>query len=79
MATYIDLSADDALGKLYLLNSSGIQKLLVMDQQTFFIDLSVELGGTPMRVFNTPNSIIVFSTLDARYYAKAFAKAGLGL
>jgi hypothetical protein len=77
--SYIDLSADDTLGKLFVLNNSGIQKLLIMDQQTYFIELTVELAGTPVRVFNTPNSIIVFSTKDAKYYAKAFAKADLGL
>ena len=77
--SYIDLSADDTLGKLFLLNSSGIQKLLIMDQQTYFTDLSVDLAGTPARVFNTAGSVIVFSVKDAKYYAKAFAKADLGL
>jgi len=76
---YVDVSADDALGKLYFLNSGTIQKLLVMDQTTYFLEMTVELSGTPKRVFNTPDSIIVFTTKDSRYYAKAFSKTDLGL
>jgi len=37
------------------------------------------LSGTPARVFNTANSVIVLSTKDGKYYAKSFAKADLGL
>jgi hypothetical protein len=77
--TYVDLGADDTLGKLYLLNSAGIMKLLVIDQETYFVERSVQLSGTPARVFETPDSVIVLATKDARTYAKAFPKADLGL
>jgi len=77
--SYIDLSSDDAGSRLYVLNNAGIQKLLVMDQTTYFLNLSIDLSGTPARVFNTTNSVIVLSTKDGKYYAKSFAKADLGL
>jgi hypothetical protein len=77
--SYVDLSADDELGKLYVLNASGLRKLLVIDQETYFVDLTVDLPGTPVRVFDTASSVVVFSTKDARTYAKSFAKADLGL
>ncbi|MBI5665284.1 MAG: hypothetical protein HZC49_09435 [Nitrospirae bacterium] len=76
---YVDLSSDDTAVKLYLLNSGNIQKLLVLDGTTYFLEMSLELSGTPKRVFNTANSIIVFSIKDGKYYAKAFAKNELGL
>lgn len=76
---YVDLSADDDLGKLFVLNATGIKKLLVIDQATYFVEVTVELPGTPVRVFDTAERVIVFSTKDARTYAKTFAKAELGL
>lgn len=76
---YTDLSADDVRGKLYILNSVGIRKLLVVDETTYFLDRTVDLPGVPARVFDTADSVIVFSTLDARFYAKSFAKYDLGL
>jgi hypothetical protein len=51
----------------------------VIDQETYFVDLTVDLPGTPVRVFDTASSVVVFSTKDARTYAKSFAKADLGL
>jgi hypothetical protein len=62
-----------------VLNASGLRKLLVIDQETYFVDLTVDLPGTPVRVFDTASSVVVFSTKDARTYAKSFAKADLGL
>jgi hypothetical protein len=76
---YVDLSADDGAGKLYLLNSSGIPKLVVIDDETYFVELTVDLSGNPVRVLHTESSIVVLSTKDARTYAKVFAKADLGL
>jgi hypothetical protein len=77
--TYVDLAADDELGKVYLLNSAGLTKLVVIDQETWFVDLTVDLAGSPARVFETPTSIVVFATKDARTYARSFSKAALGL
>lgn len=77
--SYVDLSTDDPLNKIYLINSGSIKKLLIIDQANYFVDMTVELAGVPMRVFNTADSIIVFATLDSKYYAKVFAKADLGL
>jgi hypothetical protein len=77
--SYVDLSSDDDAGKLYLLNGVGIPKLVVIDQETYFVDRTVDLSGAPNRVLHTADSIVVFAAKDARTYAKAFAKADLGL
>jgi hypothetical protein len=76
---YVDLTADDVRGKLYLLNGGALPKLLVIDQTTYFTELTVDLPGTPSRVFDTASSIVVFATKDGRTYARAYSKAALGL
>jgi hypothetical protein len=77
--TYADLSADDTLGKLYLLSGTALPKLLVIDQGTYFVERTVDLAGTPTRVFDTASSVIVFATKDGKTFVKAFPKAALGL
>ena len=77
--TCTDLAADDDLGLLYVLNSDSIQKLLVIDQSTFFTTVTVDLINGPKRVFNTPDNIIVFAQPDTDYYVKAISKTSIGL
>lgn len=77
--SYVDLAPDDSLGNLYMLNSDGIKKLLVIDQDTFFVGMSLDVAADPRRVFNTANGIVVFVSSDSDYYAKIFDKAELGL
>lgn len=79
--TYTDLCSDDALGFLYLLNSSGISKLLVLQQENFFLQQSIELLGEPKRVFQTADSIIVITLHkeSMKNYTKVFSKSALGL
>lgn len=77
--TLTDLVSDDALGNLYVLNSDNIRKLLILKQDTFFTAMSVDLVAQPMRVFNTPQNIIVFVKSGSDYYVKVFGKTTLGL
>lgn len=77
--SYIDLAADKANNRLYLLNNGTPYKLLILNQDTFFLEMTVELLGTPKLLFVTPAKIIVITTLNAVYYAKVFDKAALGL
>lgn len=77
--SYLDLIADEARGKLYVLNGGTLPKLLVIDQTTYFTERTVDLAGTPSRVFDTGTSIVVFATKDGRTYARTFSKAALGL
>lgn len=76
---YVDLAADASLHKLYLLVGGTVPKLLVLDQGTYFTERTVDLSGTPARVFETASSIVVFATLDGKTFAKVFSKSALGL
>jgi hypothetical protein len=76
---FVDLAADDALGKLYLLNNAGIRKLVILDDTNYFTERTVDLPGTPVRVFDTANSVVVLSALDGRIYGKPYRKSSLGL
>lgn len=75
--TYVDLRSDDAAGYLYLINSA--KKLVVLNQDSFFIKISVDLLGTPKQVFFSPTHILVLVENAGKYYVKSWSKAGLGL
>lgn len=77
--SYIDLAADDADAYVYVLNSSGIQKLLILNPDTLFLELAVDLLGTPERVLFTADDIIVYTTQDGFWYVRSFSKTDLGL
>ena len=77
--TFIDLASDDTLGNLYILNSDSIKKLLVIKQESFFTNMSVDIVAEPKQIFNTPDNIIVFVKSDSDYYCKVFSKSSLGL
>jgi len=76
---YADLAADDAKNRLYLLNNGSPYKLLILNQDSYFLETTAELLGTPKKLFVTPAKIIVLTTRDSNYYARAFDKAALGL
>lgn len=76
---YADLAADNAKNKLYLLNNGSPYKLLILNQDSYFLETTTELLGTPKKLFVTPTKIIVLTTLDSNYYARVFDKAALGL
>jgi hypothetical protein len=76
---YIDMAPDNYMGRLYVLNSDGIRKLLVKAQDTYFTTLTVDLAGDPKRVFNTHDSIVVFVQYESAWYVKILGKSSLGL
>jgi hypothetical protein len=73
--SYYDAVADDAYGEIYLLARTSIPNLLLIDDTTDFVDLSIDLGGSPEHVVRTANSIIVFVDESGDKYARVFAKA----
>lgn len=76
-----DIASDDVRDKLYVLNRTDIQKLIVIDQSTLFVTQTLELpdGATSEQVFNTPDHVIVIMSHGSDYYMKAYSKADLGL
>lgn len=78
--SYADAASDDPLEKLYLLSTTDQKKLLVLRQDNFFVEKTVDLLGTPKRIYQTPTNIVVFTLNGStEYYVKVFAKADLGL
>jgi len=81
---YADLIADDELGYLYVL-SNGTRyepadpQLMIMRQDTFFVEGTVALSGEPVRVIDAQDSIVVIARFEGRMYRKTFSKADLGL
>ena len=59
---FIDLTVDDAKGRYYLLNNASTYKLVVLNQNNYFVDLTVDLLGTPKMVFATTGKIIVVTS-----------------
>lgn len=76
---YTDLASEDGAGYLYALGNDAIKKLLVIKTSDLFLKATVDLQGTPKRVFYTANSILVVVEHQGRTYAKVWAKDGLGL
>lgn len=76
---FIDLVSDDDLGNLYMLNSDNIKKLLIVNQDSLFTTMAIDIVAEPKQVFSTPNNIIVFVKSDSDYYVKVFSKSSLGL
>jgi len=77
--SYIDLAADNAKNRLYLLNNGTPYKLLILNQDTYFLETTVELLGTPKLLLVTPAKIIVITSQNAVYHTRVFDKAALGL
>jgi hypothetical protein len=77
--TFTDMVSDDTLGNLYMLNSDNIKKLLVINQDSLFTTMSIDIAAEPKQVFMTPDNIIVFVKSDSDYYSKVFSKKSLGL
>jgi hypothetical protein len=76
----VDAASDDSLEKLYLLSTTDQKKMLVLRQDNFFVDTTVDLLGTPKRIYHTPTNIVIFTQNgSAEYYVKVLAKADLGL
>lgn len=70
---------DDAKNRLYVLNNGTPYKLLILNQDTYFVETTVDLLGTPKQVLVTPAKIIVITSQNAVNYAKAFDKAAFSL
>lgn len=77
--SFIDLTVDNAKNRYYLLNNNSPYKLISLNQSNYFVDLTVDLLGTPKMVFTTTGKIIVITSQSGSYYAKVFDKAELGL
>jgi hypothetical protein len=77
--SYIDLAVDDATNRLYLLNNGSPYKMLILNQDSYFVNTTVDLLGTPKHVFATPAKIIAVTSQNSVNYAKVFDKAALGL
>lgn len=78
--SFVDLAVDDVSNRLYLLqNLLEPCRLLILNQDTYFVKSSTELLGFPSHVFFTPTKIIVTTSLNTLNYAKVFDKSGLGI
>ncbi len=75
--SYVDLVSDDNNELLYLLSTTDVQKLLVLDHENYYLQLSIELEANPKYIFQTPNSVVVFVEHDGGYYMKNWSKEDL--
>lgn len=76
--SFTDLVGDGINGKLFILSSnSGLNKLVIVDDTTFFTDLTIDLdqNATLSQIYQTSNNIIVILELDGEYYVKSFVKS----
>lgn len=77
--SFIDMTIDESKNNYYLLNNNSPYKLIVLDQSNYFVELTVDLLGSPKMIFNTTDKIIIITSNSGQYYSKVFDKAQLGL
>lgn len=66
------------MAELYLLYGGALPKLLVIDQGSYSTERTVDLTGTPWRVFETATSVVLFAKRDGKTFAKATSKPRSG-
>lgn len=78
--SYVDAATDDTLSLLYLLSITELKKLLIMQQDNFFVNKTVDLLGNPKYLYHTGDNIVIFTQKDNEgFYVKVFKKTDLGL